>query len=61
MHLSAPAETSINDGINKEVFTLHYSTIDGAVRMINKLGRNALTGKSRHRECLPHCTGETAR
>ena len=45
MHLSAPAETSINDGINKEEFTLHYSTIDDAIRMINNLGRNALLAK----------------
>ena len=45
MHLSAPAEISINDGINKDEFTLHYSTIDDAVRMINKLGRNTLLAK----------------
>ena len=45
MHLSAPAETSINDGIKKEEFTLHYSTIDDAIRMINKLGRNTLLAK----------------
>lgn len=40
MHLSVPAGSSINVGINKEEFTLHYSTIDDAVRMVNKLGRN---------------------
>ena len=45
MHLSAPVETSINNGINKEEFTLHYSTIDDAVRMINKLGKNTLLAK----------------
>ena len=39
MHLSAPAEISINE------FTLHYSTIDDAVRMITKLGRNTLLAK----------------
>ena len=34
-HLSAPPDSSINDGIDKEEFTLHYTTIDDAVHMIN--------------------------
>ena len=41
----SPAESSINDGINKEELTLHYSTIDDAVKMVNKLGRNTLLAK----------------
>ena len=45
MHLSAPADDSINDGIDKDDFTLHYSTIDDAVQMVNKLGRNTLLAK----------------
>lgn len=45
MHLSAPVESSINDGINKEDITLRYSTVDDAVRMINKLGRNTPLAK----------------
>ena len=42
MHLSAPQDSSINDGILKEVFILHYSTIDDAVRMIHQLGSKTL-------------------
>ena len=38
MHLSAPTDHSINDGIDKEDFTLHYSTIDDAVKMVQHLG-----------------------
>ena len=30
MHLSAPHSNSINDGIDKEHYSLHYSTIDDA-------------------------------
>ena len=45
MHLSAPAESSINDGIIKDDFTLHYGTIDNAVQMVNRLGRNTLLAK----------------
>ena len=36
---------SINDGIIKDDFTLHYSTIDDAVQMINRLGQNTLLAK----------------
>ena len=38
MHLSAPAGSSINDGINKDNYILHYSTTDNAVRMVHRLG-----------------------
>ena len=31
MHLSAPPDSSINDAIDKEEFTLCYATIDDAV------------------------------
>ena len=45
MHLSAPRDHSINDGILKEDFSLHYSTIDDAVQMIHQLGSNTLLAK----------------
>ena len=45
MHLSAPPDSSINDGIDKEEFTLRYATIDDAVQMINWLSSNSLLAK----------------
>ena len=45
MHLSAHQEKSINDGILKEDFSLHYSTTDDAVRMIHRLGSKTLLAK----------------
>ena len=45
MHLSAPLSSSINDGISKEDFTLRYSTVDDAVRIIRKLGPKTLLAK----------------
>ena len=45
MHLSAPAGSSVNDFINKAEFSLRYATIDDAVRLIARHGRNALLCK----------------
>lgn len=45
MHLSAPTDNSINDGINKEDFSLHYSTIDDAVQLIHQQGAGANMAK----------------
>lgn len=45
MHLSAPPGQSINDGINKEDFTLRYSRIDDAIRLIHLAGSGALLAK----------------
>ena len=46
MHLSAPHGQSINDGISKEEFTLRYSRIDDAIRLINLAGgKGALLAK----------------
>ena len=45
MHLLAPPDSSINDGIDKEEFTLCYATIDDAVQMINRLGSGSLLAK----------------
>ena len=45
MHLSAPKDHSINDGIDKEDFAFHYSTIDDAVQLIHKQGIRARLAK----------------
>ena len=45
MHLSAPPDRSINDGIDKQEFTLRYSTIDDAVKLIQKHGQGAKLAK----------------
>ena len=45
VHLSAPPDSSINDGIDKEQFTLCYATIDDAVHMINRLGSGYFLAK----------------
>ena len=44
-HLSAPHGSSINDFIDPAGFSLHYCTIDSAVRIINRLGPGTLMGK----------------
>ena len=46
LHLSAPAGSSINDHILKDDFSLRYSTIDDAVRMLFTLGTGALMAKA---------------
>ena len=46
LHLSAPSGRSINDFINKEEFTLHYSTIDNAVALLGNLKKGSLDGKN---------------
>ena len=45
MHLPAPRGFSVNDGISKEDFSLHYVTIDDAVRFIQKHGSGCLPAK----------------
>ena len=45
MHLSAPEGSSINDGIDSEQFSLHYVTVDDAVRLIHKHGPGATLSK----------------
>ena len=44
MCLSFPFGPSVNDGINKEEFTLTYSKVSDAIALI-KAGRSALMGK----------------
>ena len=45
MHLSAPTGNSINDYITPEDYTLHYSTIDDAVRLISQYHTGAMMAK----------------
>ena len=45
MHLSAPTSTSINDYINKEDYSLRYSTIDEATKLIVSCRERMLPGK----------------
>ena len=45
MHLSAPHLNSINDGIDKEPYSLRYSTIDDATRLIAKAGPGCFLSK----------------
>ena len=45
MHLSAPHGQSVNDYISKEDYTLHYSTIDDAVKLLSHFGPSALMAK----------------
>ena len=45
MHLSAPTSTSINDYINKEDYSLRYSTIDEATKLIAAAGKGCFLAK----------------
>ena len=45
-HLSAPAGSSINDFISKEAFSLHYSSMDDAVRILITMGPAVLMVKA---------------
>ena len=45
MDLSQPISDSVNDNINKEEFSLHYATVDDAVKMINQLGQHTQLAK----------------
>jgi hypothetical protein len=43
--LSFPEHGSVNDFIDKELCSVKYSTIDDAIKMIHKLGKNAKLAK----------------
>ena len=45
MHLSAPTGQSINDHISKEQYSLQYSSVDDAVKILTALGKGALMAK----------------
>ena len=44
-HLSAPAGQSINDGKAKEDFSMHYSSVVDATRILSRLGKGAFLPK----------------
>ncbi len=45
LDLSYPSGSSVNDGISRELSSLHYVSVDTAVRRILELGRGALLAK----------------
>ena len=45
-HLSAPAGSSVNDCIPRDAFSLHYSSVDDAVRLLLTTGPGALMAKA---------------
>ena len=45
LHLSAPYNSSINDYISKDDYSLQYTSIDDAVRILSSLGPGALMAK----------------
>ena len=45
LHLSAPYGVSVNDGISKEEFSLHYSSVDDAVKLLHPYGKGAIMAK----------------
>ena len=55
MHLSAPAGRSINDGISTDDYSLHYVTIDDAVKLMHKYGPGALLAKVDLRNAFRLC------
>ena len=54
-HLSAPVARSINDGIDKEDYSLHYVTVDDAIEIIMRLGRGCLLAKTDIRNAFRLC------
>ena len=45
MDLSSPNGASVNDGIDKEIYSLSYTSVDAVVEKILELGRGALLAK----------------
>ena len=45
-HLSFPEGFSVNDGIPKELSSVHYATIDGAIKKISSLGAGCFLAKT---------------
>ena len=46
MDLSYPRGASVNDGIEPEVCSVHYTSVDAACRKVVALGRGAILAKS---------------
>ena len=45
MHLSAPEGISVNDFIDADAFTLHYTTVDDVVAMVSGYGKGCIMAK----------------
>lgn len=45
-HLSYPHGKSVNEGIPKEMCSVHYATVDDAVHLIKKLGKGCVMAKT---------------
>ena len=45
-HLSYPEGSSVNDGIPRELSTVHYATVDDAIALIKKCGRGGALAKT---------------
>ena len=45
LDLSYSPNQSVNDGINRELASLHYASVDTAVKQVIKLGQGALMAK----------------
>ena len=60
VNLSAPEGHSVNDGISKELASMHYASMDDAVNTIRRLGRGTLLAKldlkSAYRKIPVHST-----
>ncbi len=60
-HLSAPVGHSVNEGISKEDFSLRYSSVDDATRILSKLGKGAFLAKVDLKSAfrmVPVCRGD---
>ena len=45
MHLSVPEGISVNDFIDADAFTLHYTTVDDVVAMVSGYGKGCIMAK----------------
>ena len=45
VYLSSPVGASVNDGIDRDDFTLYYVWVDQVVRMVSQFGKGALMAK----------------
>ena len=45
-HLSFPEGSSVNDGIPRELSSVHYATIDDAIKKISSLGAGCFLAKT---------------
>lgn len=60
-NLSAPQGNSVNDFIDPSLCSVHYTSFDTTISMVQKLGPGALLGKKRHNECFQTTSDSTRR